>query len=74
MPLYDLKCPNCEDIVKDVMLKINEEIPDCLSCGDKMTKICNCNHFKLVYNNKTDICAWGSENYNTSQYHRYSKS
>ncbi len=73
MPIFDLKCKNCEDLEEDVILGINERIPDCPSCGDKRVKLCNCSHFKLVYDNKTDICSWGNEGYATSQYHRHTK-
>jgi len=73
MPLYDTICPVCNVIEEDLFLKMNERVPVCPTCGKERHKICNCKHFKLVYNNKTDICAWGNENYNSTQRYRYVK-
>jgi len=69
MPVYDLKCSQCET-EEEMMLKMDEDIPVCPVCGDKRTKVCNCSHFKLIYNNKMDSCSWGNEGYASSQYYR----
>jgi putative FmdB family regulatory protein len=70
MPIYDVYCKNC-NITKEVLLKVDEPIPNCSECGEVLTKVCNCHSFKLVYNPKTDICAWGNENYATTQRYRH---
>lgn len=69
MPLYDVYCENCKTEIDDVFLDFDEDLT-CPECGELMRKKCNCSHFKLIYNNKTDICAWGDNNYETSQYWR----
>ena len=70
MPLYDMYCKKCDNEEKDVLLPVGDIYEySCHECGNwKMNKICSCKSFKLVYNNKTDICAWGNENYESSQY------
>ena len=65
MPIYDCYCPECDNIKEDIILKINEECPKCSKCKTQMKRICNCTSFKLIYNNKTDMCDW---NGNRSQY------
>ena len=70
VPLYDIICNTCEK-VEEMMLMVNDEIPECPDCRSKRERLCNCSHFKLVYNNKTDICSWGDQGYSSSQYHRY---
>lgn len=70
MPLYDVNCPCCNE-TEEVMLKVNEEIPECPKCKVERVKVCNCTHFKLMYNNKTDICAWSDQGYASSQYYRH---
>lgn len=70
MPLYDVYCDNCSEEIEDVLMEVNEDKIICPDCGSEMKKKCNCSHFKLVYNNKTDICAWSDQNYETSQYWR----
>jgi hypothetical protein len=69
MPLYDVYCEKCNTELNDLLLNFDENLI-CPNCNNKMKKKCNCSHFKLVYNNKTDICAWGDNNYETSQYWR----
>lgn len=69
MPIYDVKCDNC-NYEEEQFLKINENPKNCPKCNNKMEKLCTCKTFKLIYNNKKDICGWSSENYDNSQYNR----
>jgi len=71
MPLYDIKCIKCNKIEEDVFLGMSEDPQPCTQCGEDRERLCNCKSFKLVYNNKTDICSWGNEGYSSSQYYRY---
>jgi len=36
MPVYDMKCPNCSRIEKDVLLKNRKELHKCLQCHAPM--------------------------------------
>lgn len=66
MPLYDFYCEDCE-IKEEILIIKNEEVK-CKKCGKLMKReFPNKTNFKLVYNNKTDVCDWQG---NTSQYHR----
>lgn len=69
MPVYDLYCEKCGKELFNKILKVEEELY-CEECGEKMKRYCNCRTFRLKYNNKTDICSWGDQGYNTSQYWR----
>jgi hypothetical protein len=64
MPIYDYRCPKCGEEKIDVYAKY-EDVRLCDKCKEQMVKNCNCSHFKLVYNNKTDMCSWQGE---SSQY------
>lgn len=68
MPIYDTICDNkrCENVVEQ-FLGIEEDPKNCLLCGNPMSKIPG-GHFKLMYNPKKDMVAWGNEGYNTSMY------
>jgi len=57
MPIYDFVCPVCGDEEYDILCKFDDEIY-CCDCGGTMERKCNCTHFKLNYNNKTDLCDW----------------
>jgi hypothetical protein len=65
MAMYDFKC-ECgvlsERIVKQDEIN-NQECPRCSKIMEQQFP--NTAYFKLVYNNKTDICDWAG---NTSQY------
>lgn len=71
MPIYDYKCKDCGLVKMDIYLKINDYYDKKCFCGGDMERVCNCSHFKLKYNNKTDKCAWSDQNYESSQYYRY---
>jgi len=68
----DLYCPSCNHIVYDVIFEsVNDKINmTCKNCGMDMENLCRCGSFELKYDNKKDMCGWGSDNYSSSQYHR----
>lgn len=67
--LYDIFCPKCNHIERDVFVYQNEDPNDlCPKCKTKMKKICSIGSFELKYDPKKDICSWGSDGYSTSQY------
>lgn len=68
MPLYDVYCTKCEEETEELM-RLNDT-PDRCKCGGERKILVNCRNFKLVYDNKKDICGWGADNYATSQYWR----
>lgn len=57
MPLYDMHCKICEEKVYDILKKYDEEYK-CPECDNVMIHTTNCTHYKLIYNNKTDMCDW----------------
>ncbi|MFA5026034.1 MAG: zinc ribbon domain-containing protein [Candidatus Shapirobacteria bacterium] len=67
MPLFDLCCTKCGEEIEDKWLGCDEDPGVCEFCEGKLTKVPG-GHFKLVYNNKTDMCSWGNEGYASSQY------
>lgn len=71
----DLYCPKCEHVEKDVIFdSVHNKIEKpCPKCDGTMKNICNCGSFELKYDNKKDMCGWGNDGYNTSQYYRDSK-
>lgn len=62
--IYDVECKNCGNI-EEVFC---EEIPNCPICGRKRRRIFTTMNFKLIYNNKKDICGWNDSGYASSQY------
>ncbi len=36
MPLYDLKCVDCDFEVKDLIVSVHADFPPCTKCGGKM--------------------------------------
>jgi predicted nucleic acid-binding Zn ribbon protein len=69
MPINDYIC-DCGYVCE--IMEFGEETREnkiCPRCNSKMKKQfpCTCN-FKLVYNNQKDICTWGKEGYQSSQY------
>jgi hypothetical protein len=67
MPLYDLFCTNeeCGHEIIDALLGVKDDLPKCPKCEGETNRKCNCTHYKLDYNNRTDICDWAG---NTSRY------
>lgn len=65
---YDTECKRCGTI-KEILVD-NEKMPVCEECGGELKRLFTTFNFKLVYNNKTDCCAWGDNNYESSQYYR----
>ncbi|MFW6129740.1 MAG: FmdB family zinc ribbon protein [Atribacterota bacterium] len=67
MPIYDVYCNKCGKI-DEQWLKIDESAGKCPKCGSNETHKMPGGHFKLVYNNKKDVCTWANEGYSSSQY------
>jgi len=66
MPVFDTECQKCKEIIEQVCVH-NENFDPCPLCGGECKKIFGgkAPSFKLVYNNKTDMCDWSG---NTSHY------
>lgn len=67
MPIFDCECKECGQITEQ-FLKTDEQPLECPVCKGETKRVFTKMTFKLVYNNKTDVCAWGADNYETSQY------
>jgi len=74
MPIFDYKCEKCEHEWEEIEFANNGQTiigTKCPKCQSKnIKKLTTGGYFKLVYNNKTDVCSWGAEGYETSQYNR----
>jgi len=71
VPLFEYECAECGNI--DERLEFGSEMEQdhyCSKCGKTSDRIVSKNHFKLIYNNKTDLCSWGYDGYASSQYWR----
>jgi len=69
--LIDAICDKCGILYENKII-FNDENVICTDCGTTCRVLPNFNSsFRLKYDNKTDICSWGAENYASSQY--YSK-
>jgi ssDNA-binding Zn-finger/Zn-ribbon topoisomerase 1 len=65
MPLHDFKC-GCGVISERITNQSDINNQECPKCGKIMKQqFPNTFNFKLIYNNKTDICDWAG---NTSMY------
>jgi putative FmdB family regulatory protein len=65
MPIYDYKC-ECGVLSERVVKQSDINNQKCPRCDKIMEQqFPNTMNFKLVYNNKTDLCDWAG---NTSQY------
>lgn len=67
LKIYDTECKECGQIIEQAV-ENGEQFSDCPICGGEMVKIFTTMNFKLVYDNKKDICSWGDWGYQTSQY------
>ena len=67
MPVYEYQCCECCDVVERIFFNEVDVLDENCVCGGCMKRIfpTKAPKFKLVYNNKTDICDW---NGNTSRY------
>jgi hypothetical protein len=67
MPIYDFYCEECgcEDL--DVFCKVTDGMI-CTTCMKPMKKKCNCHSFKLIFNNKTQLCGWAADGYSHNAY------
>jgi putative FmdB family regulatory protein len=69
MPIYEYVCSSCGNY--EERLEFGSEVDRehvCPSCNKQMDRIVSQCRFKLIYNNKTDVCSWGNEGYASSQY------
>lgn len=62
---FDIFCPECDKVIKDVMLNTTDIIQDCPDCKVQMKKMMGTTSFELKYDNRKDMCDWHG---NTSQY------
>jgi hypothetical protein len=67
LKVYDVECNKCGHI-EEQYSEDDTSFSDCEKCGGIMTRTFTKFNFKLIYNNKTDICGWGAHNYDRSQY------
>ncbi len=65
MPMYDIFCPECDNRVIDIMIKLDEKMPLCKKCETEMKRIVGCTHFELIYDNRKHMTDW---NGNSSRY------
>ena len=69
MPLFEYECMECGNV--DERLEFGDEMEQehfCSECNGLASRIVSNCKFKLVYNNRTDVCSWGSEGYASSHY------
>ena len=67
MPIFDYYCALCGK--EELYVFGNyEDIVTCSNCNEQMKPKCNCAHFKLIYNNKTQSCGWSFDGYATNRY------
>ena len=64
MPVFDYVCDTC-DKHTELLVIHNEEVNEKCECGGHLYRLPSAPYFKLVYNNKTDMCDWDG---NTSRY------
>lgn len=68
MPLYDYECEDCSLKEEHFESFDCKDERFCPICNQKMRRLFpNKTSFKLVYNNKKDVCDWSG---NTTQYYR----
>jgi len=66
MPIWNFICDECGE--HDERMFVHSDVIEkqlCKSCGGFMNKLPSMINFKLVYNNKTDLCDWSG---NKSRY------
>lgn len=64
---YDTVCEDCGEIIEQ-FVESYELFKDCPICSGVMKRMHTTMNYKLLYNNKKDICGWGDTGYATSQY------
>lgn len=68
MPIFDYFC-ECGERNELIVRRDEIDKQKCPNCGALMIRqFPDTFNFKLVYNNKTDMCSWGHEGYATSKY------
>jgi hypothetical protein len=69
IPLFEYRCNLCNNV--DERLEFGTEMEAdhyCSLCEGLASRIVSQCKFELKYNNKTDMCSWGSEGYASSHY------
>lgn len=70
MPLYEYRCDNCRKIIESIEFGKEIDRPHpCPECGEEMERCFPSKMtFRLVSNNKTDVCGWSWDGYDTNRY------
>ena len=66
MRIYDVECIKCGH-VEEQWVEDNKFQP-CSKCGGSVKRLFSTFNFKLVYDNKKDMCSWGYSGYSSSRY------
>lgn len=64
---YDVKCTECGNI-EEQLISNGNKFYKCSKCGGEVKRVFTTFNYKLVYNNKKDICGWSFNNYDRSRY------
>jgi putative FmdB family regulatory protein len=69
IPIYEYVCRACGYVDEEIEFgdEMNRE-HFCSQCNTLSDRKVSLSKFKLVYDNKTDMCSWGNEGYASSQY------
>lgn len=64
---YDTECEDCGQVIEQYV-EDGEELKRCPVCNGLTKRIFTTMNYKLIYNNKTDVCSWSDHGYASSQY------
>lgn len=67
LKLYDTECKECGQRIEQYK-EDNESFDNCPVCSEEMTRVFTTFNYRLVYNNKKDVCGWADNHYQSSQY------
>lgn len=67
LKVFDTKCEDCGQVIEQYVEDGNQ-FKRCPVCNGLMVRLFTTMNYKLVYNNKTDVCGWACHNYESSQY------
>lgn len=62
LKIYDTECKECGQIIEQ-LLEAEEDPKDCPVCQGETQRIFSKMNFKLIYDNKTQMCGWSHNNY-----------
>lgn len=70
IPVYEYKCEECRKIIERIEFGDEIDTPHpCPECGKEMERCFPSKMtFKLISNNKTDVCGWSHDGYQTNRY------